>query len=279
VRIRLHLSYANVVATLALFVALGGSSYAAVQLAASSVGSREVRDRSLRPRDLARRSVTRAKLGDGAVGRRELRRNAVTSRAVADRSLRAADLAAGQLPRGERGPQGPPGSDAQFAGAAAGGDLTGAYPSPQLAAGAIDSPSLFGAGAVPAAVVRHTSSVAAGAGVHNIEWTEIADRGGLFDPAAPAVLTAPLDGLYAVTASILLQNVDPGAIADVRLGTEGSAFASSDGPVSPLGSVALSTAALVPLSAGQEVRASVFLPDPGTISGNPGSFTMHRVSP
>jgi hypothetical protein len=31
-RFRFHLSYANVVATLALFVALGGASYAATQL-------------------------------------------------------------------------------------------------------------------------------------------------------------------------------------------------------------------------------------------------------
>ena len=38
-RLREKLSYANVVATLALFVALGGASYAAVTLPAGSVES------------------------------------------------------------------------------------------------------------------------------------------------------------------------------------------------------------------------------------------------
>lgn len=62
-RIRNRLSYANVVATVALFIALGGSSYAALTLPRNSVGdnqiragavrSSEVRDRSLRLRDLS----------------------------------------------------------------------------------------------------------------------------------------------------------------------------------------------------------------------------------
>jgi hypothetical protein len=41
-RVRRHVSYANVTATLALFVALGGTSYAALTLPDGSVGSRQV---------------------------------------------------------------------------------------------------------------------------------------------------------------------------------------------------------------------------------------------
>lgn len=62
-RIRSKLTYANVTATVALFVALGGSSYAALTLPRNSVGDRqiragavrssEVKDRSLRLRDLS----------------------------------------------------------------------------------------------------------------------------------------------------------------------------------------------------------------------------------
>ena len=37
-----RLSYVNVVATLALFIALGGASYAAVELPANSVGVRQI---------------------------------------------------------------------------------------------------------------------------------------------------------------------------------------------------------------------------------------------
>ena len=41
-QLRRHLSYANVMATLALFVALGGSSYAAIELGRNSVKSRNI---------------------------------------------------------------------------------------------------------------------------------------------------------------------------------------------------------------------------------------------
>jgi hypothetical protein len=47
-----RLSYANVVATLALFVALGGTSYAVLQ-----VGSNAVVDNSLRSRDIPNNTV------------------------------------------------------------------------------------------------------------------------------------------------------------------------------------------------------------------------------
>ncbi|MDQ3726529.1 MAG: hypothetical protein M3335_11690 [Actinomycetota bacterium] len=68
---------ANAVAYLALFLALGGTSaYAAGALPKASVGTKQ------------------------------LKANAVTSPKVRDGSLRASDFAAGELPRGERGPQG-----------------------------------------------------------------------------------------------------------------------------------------------------------------------------
>jgi hypothetical protein len=74
-------SPAMVVACLALLVALGGTSVAAV---------------SALPR--------------GSVGTAQLQNNAVTSIKVRNRSLRAVDFAAGQLPSGPQGPEGPQGS-------------------------------------------------------------------------------------------------------------------------------------------------------------------------
>lgn len=50
---RPHLSYANVIATLALFVALGGSSYAALKLPRNSVGSAQIRSGAVQSRHLA----------------------------------------------------------------------------------------------------------------------------------------------------------------------------------------------------------------------------------
>jgi hypothetical protein len=90
--LRSRLSYANVMATLAVFLSLGGGAYA-VTVPARSVGTRQLRDRA----------VTNAKLADRAVTRAKIRADAVTSSRVRDRSLLARDFAAGQLPAGPRG--------------------------------------------------------------------------------------------------------------------------------------------------------------------------------
>ncbi len=78
--------YANVTATLALIVALGGTSYAAIKLPSNSVGSKQIK----------KRAITHSKL----------RANAVTSGIVRNGSLRAKDFKAGQLPAGPAGPAG-----------------------------------------------------------------------------------------------------------------------------------------------------------------------------
>jgi hypothetical protein len=62
-RLRGQLSYANVVATLALFVALGGSSYAAL-----TITGKNVRDRSLTGKELKRNSLTGRQIREGRLG-------------------------------------------------------------------------------------------------------------------------------------------------------------------------------------------------------------------
>ena len=84
-RLRARLTYANVVATLALFIALGGSSYAALSLPKNSVGSKQ------------------------------LKANSVTSAKVKLGSLRADDFKCSVRSslRGSRGPRGAAGRDRQ----------------------------------------------------------------------------------------------------------------------------------------------------------------------
>jgi hypothetical protein len=65
-----------------------------------------------------------------SVGSEQLQNGSVTAAKVKDRSLLARDFKQGQLPRGAQGPQGPEGT---IEGVAAGGDLTGTFPSPTLA--------------------------------------------------------------------------------------------------------------------------------------------------
>ena len=73
-------SYANVASTLALVVALGGTSYAAVAIAKNSVGSPQIINNSVKSAD------------------------------VKNGNLMAVDFRAGELPAGARGPAGPTGA-------------------------------------------------------------------------------------------------------------------------------------------------------------------------
>src|SRR4051794_18839029 len=86
-RLRSRLTYANIVASLALFIALGGTSYAALRLPRNSVGSAQIRT------------------------------SAVSSSEIKDRSVLLRDLNLGTRNalrgfRGEAGPQGAPGAPA-----------------------------------------------------------------------------------------------------------------------------------------------------------------------
>jgi len=81
---RRHLSFANVTASIALFVALGGTGYAAAKV---------------RSRDIVNGAVTSSKIAG----------NAVTGAKVRNGSLSAGDFAPGQLPAGPQGNQGPKG--------------------------------------------------------------------------------------------------------------------------------------------------------------------------
>jgi hypothetical protein len=92
-KLRPRLTYANVVATLALFLALGASSYAAV-----TITGRNVKNSSLTGRDVKNNSLTGADVKN------------IRSGDVSDGSLLSKDFKAGQLPAGPRGLQGATGA-------------------------------------------------------------------------------------------------------------------------------------------------------------------------
>jgi hypothetical protein len=67
-RLQKHLTYANVVATMALFIAVGGaSSFAATQLRKNSVGAPQLRRNSVTAVKIKDGSVTAAKLAAGVI--------------------------------------------------------------------------------------------------------------------------------------------------------------------------------------------------------------------
>jgi hypothetical protein len=73
------MTFANVLAVMALFIALGGTGYAALTLPKNSVGNKQIK------------------------------KNAVTSSKVKNHSLKKVDFAKNQLPAGKQGVQGPQG--------------------------------------------------------------------------------------------------------------------------------------------------------------------------
>ena len=87
-----RLSYANVMSTLGVFIALGGTSYAVAKLPRNSVGSAHIKNNA----------VTGSKVRDGSLGRSDLSR---TARLSGPRGTRGSEG-----PPGPLGPQGPPGA-------------------------------------------------------------------------------------------------------------------------------------------------------------------------
>jgi hypothetical protein len=66
-RLSPRLTYANVVATLALFVALGGGAYAAFRLPKNSVGTKQIKNGAVTNKKLGKNAVTGAKVAAGSL--------------------------------------------------------------------------------------------------------------------------------------------------------------------------------------------------------------------
>lgn len=84
--------YANVTATLALIVALGGTSYAATSLSPDSVGRAQIKRDAVGASEIRRDAVGSSEIRIGAVGNSELKANAVTTSKVALDSLTGSDI-------------------------------------------------------------------------------------------------------------------------------------------------------------------------------------------
>jgi hypothetical protein len=217
----------NTVGYLALFVALGGTSYAASQLPKNSVGSRQIKA------------------------------NAVTSPKVKNGSLSSKDFSksAKAALTGATGAKGDPGPST----GTAGGDLSGSFPNPSIKDGAVTPSKLAGA---PRVSLRSTSSQSIpNSNDTDITWeTETYDTGNMHGGSS-ADIFAPIAGTYVVTYSI---NFDANPTA-TRTAAIYSPSADHEGDLSPHtervnaasnGTTILSGAATYHLAAGEAVRLS-----------------------
>ena len=72
-----RLTYSNVIATLAIFIALGGISYAATNLSKNSVGTKQIKNNA----------VTAKKIKKNAVTSKKIKKNAVTTAKIKGKSI------------------------------------------------------------------------------------------------------------------------------------------------------------------------------------------------
>ena len=86
------LTYGNITATLAVFLAISGTAAAVTLAPANSVVSGSIKDGEVKTPDVAAGAVTAGKLRDGAVTNAKIAANSIGSGKVVDGSLRGADI-------------------------------------------------------------------------------------------------------------------------------------------------------------------------------------------
>jgi hypothetical protein len=97
-QLRSTLTYSNVVATVALFLAIsGGVVYAASNLGRNSVKSKNIASHAVKTRNLAKNAVKKGNLAANAVTTAKVKKEAITGAKVKAGALTRTNLAAGTL--------------------------------------------------------------------------------------------------------------------------------------------------------------------------------------
>ena len=170
-RIRDHVTSAHVIAMLALFLAIGGTGYAALKLPKNSVGSKQIK------------------------------KNAVTSAKVKNGSLKKADFQAGQLPAGPKGAKGDTGTPGT-PGATGAPGTANAFARVQ-ADGTLEPGSATGTGPAQFKGVDPADIQKPGTGIYCF--------GGLDKPVASAVVSMDNAGAAATTTQVASVAIQRGA--------------------------------------------------------------------
>ncbi|MDX6704978.1 MAG: hypothetical protein QOI48_824 [Solirubrobacteraceae bacterium] len=185
-RTLLHLRR-NAVAYCALFVATGGTSYAAVSLPANSVTSKQIKKSAVSGPKIKKNAVTAAKIKKNAVTAAKIKADAVDTAKVKDGSLLLKDFAPGQLAAmqsaasaGAVGARGSNGSSNGETGAAGGTGAAGAKgdTGERGATGATGPIGPAGPAGVSSVVVRTDSSDTASASVYCHAGERVVGGGG-----------------------------------------------------------------------------------------------------
>ncbi len=97
-RIRSRLTYANVMATVAVFMVLTGVGFAIAALPKKSVGKRQLKNGAVTTKKLRISAVTSPKIKKGAVGRSDIASAAVNTGKISNQSVTRAKIADSAIP-------------------------------------------------------------------------------------------------------------------------------------------------------------------------------------
>ena len=132
----------QVLGLVAIFIALGGTGYAAISIPKHSIGQRALKSASVGTAQLRKHSVTRAKLANSSVGTAQLRKGSVTADQIKSGSVNSTKLAAGSVGASQLAP-GSVGASQIATGSVGSGQLAaGSVGSAQIANGSIGNAQL-----------------------------------------------------------------------------------------------------------------------------------------